>query len=115
MFVSFFPRPKLFFISAVVWSLALVILWFLGGEQLGALLGLPPAAPDAPPIIWPSRFLTPSFLWFYIYFAAGIGLFYLFWSWYAPHPWQNWSILGSGLVIFVTNFSVQVSVALNDW
>ena len=29
--------------------------------------------------------------------------------------WQNWSILGSGLIIFVTNFSVQVSVALNDW
>ena len=38
-----------------------------------------------------------------------------FWSRYAPHPWQNWSILGSGLIVFVTNFSVQVSVALNDW
>ncbi|WP_353642323.1 peptide antibiotic transporter SbmA [Mesorhizobium sp. WSM2239] len=115
MFVSFFPLPKSFFVSAVVWSLALVILWFLGGEQLGAMVGLPPAAPGAAPIIWPSRFLTPHFLWFYIYFGAGIGLFYLFWSWYAPHRWQNWSILGSGLVIFVTNFSVQVSVALNDW
>ncbi|TIX42800.1 MAG: peptide transporter, partial [Mesorhizobium sp.] len=37
------------------------------------------------------------------------------WALYAPHPWQNWSILGSGLVIFVTNFIVQISVALNDW
>lgn len=115
MFVSFFPQPKPFFISAVVWSLALVVLWFLGGEQLGAVLGMPPAATETPQIIGPSRFLTPSYLWFYIYFGAAIGLFYLFWSWYAPHPWQNWSILGSGLVIFVTNFSVQVSVALNDW
>lgn len=115
MFVSFFPKPKLFFISAAVWSLFLVVLWFIGGEQLGAALGMPPVDPTAPPVISPVRFLAPYFLWFYLYFAAGIGLFHLFWSFYAPHPWQNWSILGSGLVIFVTNFSVQVSVALNDW
>jgi peptide/bleomycin uptake transporter len=115
LFVSFFPKPKLFFISAAVWSLFLVVLWFLGGEQLGAALGMPPVDPTAPPVISPVRFLAPYFLWFYLYFAAGIGLFHLFWSFYAPHPWQNWSILGSGLVIFVTNFSVQVSVALNDW
>jgi peptide/bleomycin uptake transporter len=115
MFVSFFPKPKLFFISAAAWSLALVILWFLGGEELGSALGLPTATQDAAPIISPSRFLKPSFLWFYIYFGLGIGLFYLFWVWRAPHRWQNWSILGSGLIIFATNFSVQVSVALNDW
>ncbi len=115
MFVSFFPKPKMFFVSAVVWSLFLVILWFLGGESLGTLLGMPPVDPAAPPLVSPLRFLIPSFLWFSVYFAAGIGLFYLFWSRYAPHPWQNWSILGSGLVVFVTNFQVQVSVALNDW
>ncbi|MCX7305016.1 MAG: peptide antibiotic transporter SbmA [Hyphomicrobiales bacterium] len=115
MFVSFFPKPKPFFVSAAVWSLVLVLLWFLGGEQLGASLGMPPVDPNAAPVISPLRFLTPSFLWFYAYFAVGIGIFYLFWSRYAPHPWQNWSILGSGLIVFVTNFSVQVSVALNDW
>ena len=114
MFVSFFPRPRLFFISAAVWSLVLVILWFLGGSQLGGSLGLA-SAPGGEPIIGPSRFLTADFVWFYLYFAIGIGLFYLFWAWFEPHPWQNWSILGSGLIIFVTNFSVQVSVALNDW
>ncbi len=115
MFVSFFPKPKQFFLSAIAWSLLLVVLWFLGGEDLGTALGMAPPDPGAPPVISPMRFLMPSFLWFYIYFGAGIGLFYLFWSRYAPHPWQNWSILGSGLIIFVTNFSVQVSVALNDW
>jgi peptide/bleomycin uptake transporter len=115
VFVSFFPQPKLFFTSAVVWSLVLVILWFLGGEHLGAMLGMPPIDPQAPPIISPLRFLTPSFLWFYTYFFAGIMIFYLFWAWYAPHRWQNWSILGSALIIFVTNFIVQISVALNDW
>ena len=115
MFVSFFPKPKLFFLSAAGWSLLLVVLWFLGGEHLGAILGMPPLDPQAAPIISPVRFLTPSFLWFYIFFAIGALLFYAFWILYAPHPWQNWSILGSALVIFVTNFNVQVSVALNDW
>lgn len=115
MFVSFFPQPRLFFLSAAVWSILLVLLWFFGGEQLGALLGMPPAAADAAPVISPVRFLTPAFIWFYLYFAVGIGLFYLFWAWYAPHPWQNWSILGSGLIVVITNFSVQIDVALNDW
>ncbi|RWQ65853.1 peptide antibiotic transporter SbmA [Mesorhizobium sp.] len=115
MFVSFFPQPKLFFISAAVWSLLLVILWFFGGEHLGTMLGMPPVDPQAAPVISPIRFLTPAFLWFYGYFFAGMGVFYLFWALYAPHRWQNWSILGSALIIFVTNFIVQISVALNDW
>lgn len=107
------PRP--FFISAVGWSILLVGLWFLGGEQLGAVFGMPPAASDAPVTIGPSVFVSPPFLWFYVYFFGGILLFYLFWRWYSPHPWQEWSILGSGLILFNTNFSVQVDVALNNW
>ena len=51
MFVSFFPKPKPFIISAVVWSLFCVLLWFFGGEQFGAVLGLPPAPEGAPPIL----------------------------------------------------------------
>ena len=42
MFVSFFPRPKLFFWSALVWSLLAVLGWYEGGERLGAIFGLPP-------------------------------------------------------------------------
>jgi peptide/bleomycin uptake transporter len=32
-----------------------------------------------------------------------------------PHPWQIWSIIGSQLILFSTYFSVQVSVAINNW
>ncbi|TJV45928.1 MAG: peptide transporter, partial [Mesorhizobium sp.] len=78
MFVSFFPQPKLFFTSAVAWSLLLVLLWFFGGEHLGTMLGMPPVDPQAAPVISPIRFLTPAFLWFYGYFFAGMGVFYLF-------------------------------------
>ncbi|MFH1792863.1 MAG: peptide antibiotic transporter SbmA [Pseudomonadota bacterium] len=115
MFVSFFPKPKLFFLSAAAWSLFAVLLWFFGGEQLGAVFGLPPLAADAPPVIGASVFLSAPYIWFYLYFFAAIGLFYAFWNWFAPHPWQLWSVLGAGVVLFMTNFSVQVSIALNNW
>jgi len=115
MFKSFFPMPKVFFISALAWGIFAVIVWFAAGEQFGSVLGMAPPPADAAPVIWPSRFLMPEYLWFYIYFAAAIFIFYGFWAWYAPHPWQNWSILGSSLIIFVVNFNVQVNVALNDW
>lgn len=115
MFVSFFPKPKLFFTSAVVWSLALIFLWFSGGEQFGAVIGLPPADPGAPPIIGISVFWSRPFLWFYAYYAFGVFALYAFWRWFSPHPWQNWSILVSAMILFFIYFSVQVSVAVNNW
>ncbi|KXF78433.1 microcin B17 transporter [Paramesorhizobium deserti] len=115
MFVSFFPKPKLFFISAVVWSLIAIFGWFFGGEQLGAVVGLPPALPGAAPIIGVSVFWSTPFLWFYVYFTAVVLIFYAFWSVFSPHRWQLWSILGSALILFVTYFQVQVSVAINAW
>jgi peptide/bleomycin uptake transporter len=115
VFVSFFPKPKVFFFSAVLWSIAAVLFWYAAGEQLGAWFGMPPAAPDAPPLIGITVFVTKPYLWLYIYFAAFVGMFYVFWGWFAPHPWQGWSILGSALILFSTYFSVQVDVVLNGW
>lgn len=115
MFVSFFPKPKLFFLSALGWSVFLVVFWFAVGERLGGFLGIAQPAPGAPPVISPLRFVQPHFLWFYGYFAAGILAFYAVWRTVAPHPWQRWSILGSGLIVIVTHFNVQISVALNEW
>ncbi|MEO9340035.1 peptide antibiotic transporter SbmA [Mesorhizobium sp. SB112] len=115
MFVSFFPQPKLFFTSAVMWSLALILAWFFGGAQLGAVFGLPPVAAGAPPVVGVAVFWSAPFLWFYLYFLYGVLAFYAFWNWYAPHPWQRWSILGSALVLFVTYFQVQISVEVNNW
>jgi len=105
----------MFFLSATLWSLAAILFWFFGGAELGALIGLPPDAAGTPPIIGISVFWSKPFLWFYIYFAACVGIFYAFWSWYSPHPWQRWSILVSALILFLIYFSVQVSVAVNNW
>lgn len=115
MFVSFFPRPKMFFISSVVWSIVAMLIWYLGGAEAGGWFGLPPAAADAPPIIGASVFWSPPFLWFYIYYGVAVAIFYAFWRLYSPHRWQNWSILGSALIFFVTYYQVQVSVAINNW
>ncbi|PSJ61493.1 peptide antibiotic transporter SbmA [Pseudaminobacter soli (ex Li et al. 2025)] len=115
MFVSFFPRPKLFFISAALWAALVTLLWYFGGQGLGAMFGMPPAPFDAPPIVGISVFWSGPFLWFYLYFAVSVALFYAFWSVFSPHRWQRWSILGSALILFITYFQVQVSVAINNW
>ncbi len=115
MFASFFPQPKTFFLSAAAWTLLVVLSWFGGGEELGTYFGMPPLDPEAPPLIGITTFISPSFLWFYIYFAAAVAAFAGFWFVYAPHPWARWSILGTALVLFATYFQVQVSVAINDW
>lgn len=115
MFTSFFPHPRLFFPSALLWALVAVVVWYVGGAQFGALIGLPPLAPGQEPVVGVSVFWSPSFLWFYIYYAIMVGLFAAFWFTFRPHPWQAWSVLGSALIVFTTYFSVQVSVAINAW
>lgn len=115
MFESFFPKPKAFFISAILWSIVAVIFWFNGGAALGETLGFQFPAEDAAPIVGLRYFITPDFLWFYIYYWVFAFAFYAFWRIYSPHPWENWSILGSALIIFVAYYSVQVSVVLSYW
>ncbi|EXJ16468.1 peptide antibiotic transporter SbmA [Imhoffiella purpurea] len=115
MFRSFFPRPGLFFWSALGWAAFSILVWYLFGDALGSALGFPPAAEDAPPVIGIGYFVTPEFIWFYIYYALMTALFALFWFRYDPHPWRWWSIVGTSVILFSTYFSVQVSVAINEW
>ena len=115
MFVSFFPNPRIFFWSAAAWSLFAVLAWFFFFRDFGVNLGLPNPPADAPPIIGVSVFWSKPFIWFYIYFAVFVAAFAAFWWRYSPHPWFMWSVLGTALIVFVTYFQVQVSVAINDW
>jgi peptide/bleomycin uptake transporter len=71
------------------------------------------ASEDVP--ISAARFWSLNFLLFYAYYALCVGLFALFWFFYAPHRWQRWSILGTALIIFVTWFLVEINVAINAW
>jgi len=107
MFVSFFPRPKLFFISAIAWTALAMTLWYsFAAEWFGS---------SEPGVVGVSLFWTVRSLWFDFYFAAFVAMFAAFWMWFSPHPWAPWSILGSALILFSSYFTVQVTVALNSW
>jgi len=114
VFVSYFPAPRLFFWSVLVWSGICMAGWYAGGEGLGEALGLP-WPENEQPAIGVSRFWSMPFLWFYAYFGVAVAIFAGAWQSIAPHPWWRWSILGSALILFTTYFQVQVSVAINDW
>ncbi len=112
MFRSFFPEPRLFFISLVIWAVVCVMGWYTIGDTVAGWIGLGGPAED---IIGPGRFWSHSFLWFYIYYAVTVGAFAAFWWARSHHEWLVWSILGSALILFITSFQVQVSVVINDW
>jgi peptide/bleomycin uptake transporter len=105
MFVSFFPRPRLFFWSAVIWTAFSMTLWY------GYAQGL--VAPSN--TVGVSLFWSASQLWFDLYFFITVAIFAGFWMVFSPHPWAIWSILGSALILFTSYFQVQVSVAINGW
>ncbi len=115
MFKSFFPKPKLLLLTVVLWVSLAATIWYVFGEQAGEWLGFPAADPEAPPVLGLGHFVTPQFLWFYMYCAAFLGVFTAAWFILSPHPMQWWSILGSALILFSTYFGVQVSVAINNW
>jgi peptide/bleomycin uptake transporter len=115
VFQSFFPKPRLFFVSAAAWALIAILLWYAGGDRAGAAIGLPPLAAGVAPVIGVALFWSTPFLWFYLYYAIAVAAFAGFWYVYRPHPWQRWSVLGTALIVFTTYFSVQVSVAINAW
>jgi peptide/bleomycin uptake transporter len=105
----------LFFICVLAWSALAVVIWYAFGEALGARFGFPPPASDAESVIGIDYFYTPQFIWFYIYYAVATALFAGVWFRVFPHPWQWWSVVGSSAILFSTYFSVQVSVAINEW
>ncbi|MCP4392651.1 MAG: peptide antibiotic transporter SbmA [Gammaproteobacteria bacterium] len=113
MFESFFPKPKLFFLSVVIYAGLCSFVWYSFNVQIGEFLGFDLS--PSKPVIGIGHFVTNSFLLFYLYYLTCCGLFATFWFKLARHPWQWWSIVGSMLILFSTYFSVQVSVAINNW
>ena len=106
MFVSFFPRPKLFFWSAIAWSALAMAFWYGFASNL---------VDSSHAIVGVALFWSAPSLWFDLYFAICVALFAGAWTWFAPHPWAPWSIIGSALILFTSYFQVQVSVAINSW
>lgn len=115
MFKSFFPNPKWFFGSLILWFVINLALWYSGGESWGSYLGFAEGYATAELPIGISRFWTASFLWFYLWFFISTALFALFWKWKSNNPWQAWSVWGSAFILFNIWFGVQMSVVVNAW
>jgi len=106
MFVSFFPRPKLFFLSAAIWIALTMAVWYGYASHFFQ---------EAERPVGLRTFVAPPALWFDSYFATCVLIFAAAWRLYSPHPWARWSILGTALILFTSYFQVQVSVAINSW
>jgi peptide/bleomycin uptake transporter len=107
MFVSFFPRPKLFFLSAIAWAALAMAFWYGFASNL--------VGSSSPGVVGVALFWSAASLWFDLYFALCVAIFAGAWMLFAPHPWAPWSIIGSALILFTSYFQVQVSVAINSW
>ncbi|MDM1304837.1 peptide antibiotic transporter SbmA [Acinetobacter indicus] len=115
MFKSFFPHPKWFFSSLLLWFIFNLVLWYSGGQGWGTLIGLPEGYHEAELPIGVSRFWSPAFLWFYLWYFLATAIFAIFWRIQSDNPWQRWSVWGSSFILFNIWFWVQVSVVINAW
>ena len=127
MFTSFFPKPKIFFLSAVLWTGLCMALWFLFGRDLGQSLSLGgligfgfPARPlegadEAQRALVAAARETALDVWLYQYMIFCGAVFVTLWGWLAPHRWFRWSVGASSVIIFITWFQVQLDVMINNW
>ncbi|EXS32763.1 microcin B17 transporter [Acinetobacter pittii] len=92
-----------------------MVLWYSGGNTWGTFIGFPQGYHDAQLPVGVSRFWSPTFLWFYVWFLVSTALFAGFWKIVSNNPWQGWSVWGSAFILFNIWFGVQVSVAINAW
>jgi len=115
MFESFFPKPKLFLLSLILWVAFVIVIYYTVGQSLGEVLGFNFSEEGAPTVIGLGYFITPEFLWFDLFYILSTFIFFGFWAYYSPHKWQIWSILGSSVLILMAYLTVQVSVVINAW
>ena len=91
MFESFFPKPKLFFSSLLIWIIFLITIWYSLGENLGTSLGFDLSSKDQ--VIGLGHFITSEFLWFDLFYLFGTLIFYFAWRRYNSHfgkTGQSW-------------------------
>ena len=74
MFESFFPKPKLFLGSLVIWTAIVMAIYYTIGQTLGETVGFTFTDEGAPPVIGLGYFVTPEFLWLLFVFFFLVSL-----------------------------------------
>jgi len=127
MFASFFPNPKPFFISAILWTAVCMGAWYLFARDLGGTLSLgwligynyPTALVEGADEAAQAAFTVAQNLaidiWLYQYMIVAGAIFAVAWARLAPHRWFWWSVVVSSIILFVVWFLVQLDVMINVW
>lgn len=115
MFRSFFPEPRIFFPSAVLWVGVAMAVWFLAGDALAGVISLGPWLGIQPTEAAPDPFLSPDKIWLYQYVLLTGYSFCVFWYFYRRHYWFWWSVVGSVTILEATYFTVQWDAWTNGW
>ena len=119
MFSSFFPKPKLFFPAAALWTVLCMAFWYTIGRDLGptlsvgGLFGFPYPAESANGAAIDVE--TARNIWLYQYMIATGAIFVALVGWLLPHRWFRWSVGVSAVIIFFIWFQVQLDVMINNW
>lgn len=104
MFQSFFPRPRLFVLSATAWAIVCIVFWHSVASDWAEPSGI------AELTSW-----APAKVWLYEFVAACYAVFAFAWLLLVRHPWAPWSVGGSTLIVFAIWFQVQLDVMINEW
>ena len=123
----FFPRPRLFFLSAVLWTAAGAALWYSLGRSLGPRLSLgwlldfgypSPLSSGADEAQQAANAVAINLavdVWLYQYMIVVGAIFAAFWALLAPHRWFWWLLVGSSVILFIVWFQVELDVMINNW
>ncbi len=114
MFQSFFPRPRVFLLSAAAWFFVCLAIWYGFADGLAAQFSL---MREALPTIEGERppFLNPDKVWVYQFIVLVTALFCVAWYFIDRNRWYWWAVCGSALILLVSYFQVQLGVWLNNW
>ncbi|MEM8629619.1 MAG: peptide antibiotic transporter SbmA [Pseudomonadota bacterium] len=104
MFESFFPKPKLFVISAAVWALVAILLWHFVVRDWAVPADTAEGAEG-----------EADRVFLYLYNFVCYAAFAVYWMAQSNHRWARWSVGGSALIIFAIWFQVQLDVMINEW
>lgn len=116
MFRSFFPHPRMFFSSAVAWTILCMVGWYAFGPALQSLLSVGPWLAVAPSEADPQPFFNADKVWLYQYILMAGYLFCIPWYFLNNNKrWYWWSVVGTVTIVEVVYFDVQIGAWMNDW
>ncbi len=115
MFRSFFPEPRVFFPSAIVWTILSFAIWNYFSSNISELISIGSVIGIAPTQDNPNPFFSAEKVFLYQYILLAGYLFCVPWYFIKRTKWFWWSVVGSVTILEIIYFNVQIGAWLNDW